>query len=156
MTFPPLPAPFDGVAPTLIDPSGTMRVWLTDPPGMLDQAAMGAPFTTQLAHWLTHDASAAMQAAYGSDARYTFLHEWRGITTYTTDARLDIIGWGRKLGMKHIERIDIVLAPDAGTLFRMAAQGGSLAMTVIGVKCGIADSIEGALASTKLKPRSAA
>ena len=151
--FPPLPAPFDTTAPTLVDPSGTMRVWLTDPPGMLDQAAVGARFSTELARWLTQDASAAMTAAYPADARYAFVHDWRGIATYTTEARLDIIGWGRKLGMKHIERIDIVLAPDAGTFFRMAVQGGALAMTVIGVKCAVAASVDAALASSPLAPR---
>jgi hypothetical protein len=152
IAFPPLPAPFDTTAPTLVDPSGTLRVWLTDPPGMLDQMAIGCPVTTEVAHWLVHVAGGAMVAAYAPDARYTFLHEWRGVTTYTTEARLGIINWGRGLGLKRVERIDIVLAQDAGTLFRMAVQGGAMTMSVLGVKCALVDDVDATINATNLRP----
>jgi len=38
--------------PHLVDPSGTLAVWFTEPPGMVVQFARRGPCTVELAEWL--------------------------------------------------------------------------------------------------------
>jgi len=81
--------------PHLVDPTETFRVWITDPPGMLDSLTDGATFSAELANWLVGEATDAM-LAYGRSRnvdRFIFVHDWRGARAYDTAARLRIIGW---------------------------------------------------------------
>lgn len=139
--------------PHLVDPTGTFRVWLTDPPGMLDSLAAGSTFSSELAQWLTGEATDAMiehGQSLGVD-RFVFVHDWRGARAYDTAARLRIISWGRRL-VRQIERIDIALADDAPALFRMAVAGGTMAMSVLGVPCRVAKSLDEAVKAAGIRP----
>lgn len=129
------------------------RVWITDPPGMLDSLTDGATFSAELANWLVGEATDAM-LAYGQSQgidRFIFVHDWRGARAYDTAARLRIIGWGRRL-VRQIERIDIALADDAPALFRMAVAGGTMAMSVLGIPCKVRKSLDEAVAKTGVRP----
>jgi hypothetical protein len=139
--------------PHLVDPTGALEVWLTEPAGMLDHAAPGTVFTAKLATWLTGEATDAMLelAAKRGDERFTFVHDWRGVTSHESAARIKVIDWGRRLG-RRIRRIDIALASDASPLFRMAVAGGTMAMSVVGIPCFSWRTIDEAVARAKVRP----
>jgi hypothetical protein len=147
-----LPPAFQGKA-HLVDPTGALKVWITDPPGMLDHLVEGSTFTAEAANWLVTEATDAMMA-YGKSRgveRFVFVHDWRGGRAHDSSARLRIIGWGRRL-VRQIERIDIAIAEDAPALFRMAVFGGTMAMSVLGVKCEVHTSIDEAVAAARVLP----
>ncbi len=148
--MPALPAPFDG-PPSLTDPSGKLKVWLTAPAGMVDQLSDGCTYTAAMAHWLVGPATDAMLAlgARTGVERFRFVHDWRGVASYESDARIAVINWGRTLGRGRIERIAILIAPDSGTLFRMAVHAGTTAMAVLGIHCTIEEDIGAALVGLK-------
>lgn len=112
---------------------------------------VASKLTSSAASWLSGEATDAMFSKGGAGARYRFIHDWREIKSYDTDARLKLIDWGRRLA-RNIARIDVILPPDAPALVRMAVSGGTMTLTMLGIPCFVRATIEEALSGIDIRP----
>ncbi|GAB5543163.1 MAG: hypothetical protein RLO52_27945 [Sandaracinaceae bacterium] len=130
--------------------SAGARVWVVEPLGLVSE--LFGHVTMADARLLSHTASDAALALHEGGEGLRFMHDWRGIETYESGARRELVDWGRRLGRDRMAQIDILMAP-SNRLVRMGITVGVTAMAVLGVPIAIHESVEAMHAAGSRKRR---
>lgn len=114
---------------------GPLRLWLTEPLGMVTQLDAGAHASLGLARLIAGPATEALfrLREQAGGRRLRFVHDWRGLTSYESGARQVLTEWALRLGATGIERVDILLGPSPPSFVRMGTTVGQAALAVAGV-----------------------
>ena len=131
------PRRFAKFAPDLVhEPSG-MRVWLTEPLGILTQLTEQTAADFEMAKFLSGPVSDRLFALRTtSDQQVLFFHEWSAMTGYGKGVRKEMTDWGLRI-RKDIERIVVSLGPEAPSLVKMGVNVAASALTLAGIRLSL-------------------
>jgi len=144
-------APVFDVPASLEHPSGP-RVWFVEPLGVITQ--LGRPLRADMdaARFLTDEMDPALRALRDDPSqRMIFVHDWRLLEGYSTDARKHLTNWG--LGLRReIEALIVVLGEGTSPMARMGINVAASALRLAGIDMRIEDGVEEVVASLNLRP----
>ncbi|AUX24959.1 hypothetical protein SOCEGT47_055000 [Sorangium cellulosum] len=138
--------------PHLVDGSGSVGVWLTQPAGMLVQLLRETVTTGDIARFISHDAYQRLVGVMRPDERAFFLYDMALMVRYETEARVILTQWGLNV-RDRIEHIVIRPPPEMNKLGRMGIQTIAAAMSLARVPIDIVDDLEPFLRARNLRPR---
>jgi hypothetical protein len=143
-------APFEGVAPTLVERNLGVYIWfLADPDGWIVRYNPGATLTAAMAGYVSNDAAAVLQERFPT-SRYTFVQDFSGLVGYETGARKIYVDWGTRI-RDRIERT-ILVPPPMNPMMKMGVSAGILALRLAGVTIETQATVELAIARYRLQP----
>lgn len=138
--------------PHLIDPSGDVAVWITEPAGMLVQLMHETAATVEMARFISQEAFSRLVGVLGPDERAYFIYDMALMVKYDSEARMILTQWGVAV-RDRIEHIVVRPPPEMNKLGRMGIQTIAAAMSLVGVKLDVVDDIEPFLRARNLRPR---
>lgn len=139
--------------PHLLHPSGALGVWFTDPAGMVTQFRLPVAGTVELASFIARLGYAALLELRGRrPTRLSFVHDLTLMTGYDTEARHVMTLWGLEI-REQIERVVVVRSREADQWLKFAIDGSGSALVGRGVRFDAVETLEEALALTKLTPQ---
>lgn len=128
------PPTFEGLPPSAAFSVGPLRLWLTLPLGMVTQFEPNAHLSVSLSRLIAGPATDALLGLYQQSPRpMRFLHDWRNLMTYDSEARLILTDWGLRLGAERVLRVDMLLGARTPSFVRMGAAVGQAALAVAGM-----------------------
>ena len=144
---------FLNIPPAMVhEPSG-MRVWLTDPPGVVTQITRESNVTLDVARFITGPVTRALtQLPRAPGQRYVFLHEWTRFRSYDPDARDELARWAAEL-RGEVGLMLFVISKEASSMVRMGIKVGAMTLKLAGIDSELVDSIDPALAAHGIRPR---
>ncbi len=141
---------FDAVQPHMVDPTGNVRTWFTEPAGMLNRLAAGTFIDVDVAVHISTAVNAAMRTRFAKAARFYYIHEFPGASGYSTHARQILTNWGVEVASS-IERL-VCVPPPMNNVFKMGISTAAMTLRTVGVEIEVVDSLDGVLARYKLRP----
>jgi hypothetical protein len=125
---------FEGLAERSALRVGPLRLWLTQPLGMVTQLEPGAHASASLAQVVAGAANSALLGLYRREpGPMFFAHDWRNLASYESEARRVLTEWALGLGAARIARVDILLDATTSSFVRMGTAVGQAALAVGGV-----------------------
>jgi hypothetical protein len=145
-----LPA-FDA-PPHLTSGHGALAIWLVEPMGMLTQLRRPTHMTPELAEFISELAySALLEICDDNRQPLTFVHDFSLLTGYDSEARRILTMWGLRI-TKRIERVVVIQPPIHSELARLGIHAAASALSLVGVRFEIVDSIVEPLEKYALRP----
>lgn len=143
--------PVFDVPPSLEHVSG-LRAWFVEPVGVITQIARPLRADMEAARFLTDEMDPALRALRGdSSRRMIFVHDWRLLEGYSTDARKHLTNWG--LGLRReIESLVVVLGEGTSPMARMGINVAASALRLAGIDMSIEDGVDQVVARLGLRP----
>ncbi|XYH94571.1 hypothetical protein ACMHYB_43080 [Sorangium sp. So ce1128] len=138
--------------PHLLDDSGSVGVWITQPAGMLVQLVRETVATGEIARFISVDAYQKLVSVMRPGERAFFIYDMALMVRYETEARVILTQWGLSV-RDRIEHIVVRPPPEMNKLGRMGIQTIAAAMSLAGVQLDIVDDIEPFLRERNLRPR---
>jgi hypothetical protein len=128
------PPTFEGLSPSAAFGVGPLRLWLTHPLGMATQFAPNAHLSVSLSRLIAGPATEALLALHRKEPRpLRFVHDWRNLMSYDSEARLVLTEWALSLGSSRVLRVDVLLGPRTPSFVRMGTAVGQAALAVAGM-----------------------
>lgn len=132
--------------PTLEHPRGLLKVWLFDKQATIVDQVLSPVFSEEVASFLTTQVEVELRGRYSSRGRkVTFVHDWRGVTSYESKAREQLIDWGRAW-LKDSEHVTVCISDKASPFVRIAAVTGVGALRMVRMPIELAFDLDKALA----------
>ncbi|WP_165374357.1 MULTISPECIES: hypothetical protein [Sorangium] len=138
--------------PHLLDDSGSVGVWITQPAGMVVQLLRETAATGELARFISVDAYQKLVGVMRPGERAYFIYDMALMVRYETEARVILTQWGLSV-RDRIEHIVVRPPPEMNKLGRMGIQTIAAAMSLAGVQLDIMDDLEPFLRERNLRPR---
>ena len=135
------------------DASG-LRVWFTDPPGLVTQITDATEISTAMAGFIAgpvNDALITLPRAPGQ--QLILLHEWTRFRSYEPAARDILTEWAMSL-RDEIALMLFVIAKEATPMVRMGIKVGTMTLKLAGIDSELVDTIHPALTARGIRPRS--
>lgn len=144
---------FVNVPPAMVhEPSG-LRVWLTEPPGLVTQITREPHVTLDVARFLSGPVTEALMALPRAPGqRFVFLHEWTRFRSYEPEARDELTQWVMNL-KDQLGLMLFVISKEASSMVRMGIKVGTMTLKLAGIDSELVDSIDPALAAHGIRPR---
>lgn len=118
----------DAAAPAMVAPGGGIEVWFTEPLGIYTKLRV-THFSTTESSFLAGEVTNRLRAL--GPPPYVFVHDWSGLLTYDSKARVAMTNWGFTL-RKKMRCVRIFPGVDVPSLVRMGLTVGCSALTVAG------------------------
>ncbi len=135
------------------DASG-LRVWFTDPPGLVTQITDTTEISTAMAEFIAGPVSEALARLPRTPGqRLIFLHEWTHFRSYEPAAREILTEWAMSL-RDEIGLMLFVISKEANSMVRMGIKVGTMTLKLAGIDSELVDTIHPALAARGIRPRS--
>lgn len=131
---------FAGREPHLVHAPSGFRVWLTEPTGMLTQVGEQASVGEEVARFLAETAYARVLARRRGSEPLLFLHDWRRLAAYSSQARSVMTTWALAV-RADAARISVALAPQA-KIVRMGVSVAAVSLQLVGFELEVLDSLE--------------
>ncbi|WP_437973679.1 hypothetical protein WMF11_33740 [Sorangium sp. So ce295] len=138
--------------PHLLDDTGSIGVWITQPAGMVVQLLRETVATGEAARFISVDAYQKLVGVMRPGERAFFIYDMGLMVRYESEARVILTQWGLNVRDK-IEHIVVRPPPEMNKLGRMGIQTIGAAMSLAGVQLDIVDDIEPFLREQNLRPR---
>ncbi|MBK8261731.1 MAG: hypothetical protein IPK80_10370 [Nannocystis sp.] len=144
---------FADVAPALVhEPSG-LRVWFTEPPGLVTQITREAHITVDVARFLAGPVTDVLRSLpRKTGQRFVFVHEWTRFRSYEPEARDELTSWAMSL-KQEIGMMLFVISKEASSMVRMGIKVGTMTLKLAGIDSELVESIDPALATHGIRPR---
>lgn len=144
-------APVFDVPASLEHPSG-LRVWFVEPVGVITQIARPLRADMDAARFLTDEMDPALRALREDPThRMIFVHDWRLLEGYSTDARKHLTNWG--LGLRRdIEALVVVLGDGTSPMARMGINVAASALRLAGIDMSIEEGVGPVVKRLGLRP----
>lgn len=144
---------FSAVAPAFDDERSGLRVWFTDPPGMVTQMTREAEITLAMAEFLAGPVTEALRKLPREPSqRLVFVHEWTRFRSYEPAARDALTAWALSL-KGDIGLMLFVIDKQASSMVRMGIKVGTMTLKLAGIDSQLVDSLDPALAAHGIRPR---
>lgn len=127
-------AAFTGT-PHLVDPSQTVAVWFTDPPGAVVQFVRRAPCTVPLAQWMATSARARLVERFASSASLVFVLDLSLMDGRDPLARPIIVECAREFASR--ARARVVPPRDASRVYLAGIHVAASVARVFGIEVSI-------------------
>ncbi|AUX45839.1 hypothetical protein SOCE26_073350 [Sorangium cellulosum] len=138
--------------PHLLDDSGCVGVWITQPAGMMVQLLQETVATAEVARFISVTAYQKLVNVMRPRERAFFIYDMALMVRYETEARVILTQWGLKV-RERIEHIVVRPPPEMNKLGRMGIQTIAAAMSLAGVPFDIVEDVEPFLLERNLRPR---
>ncbi len=145
---------FPNTPPAMVHDASGLRVWFTDPPGLVTQITDSTEISTAMAEFIAgpvNDELAKLPRAPGQ--RLIFLHEWTHFRSYEPAAREILTEWAMSL-RDEIGLMLFVISKEANSMVRMGIKVGTMTLKLAGIDSELVDTIHPALAARGIRPRS--
>jgi hypothetical protein len=144
------PVPFSP-RPDVLDPSGEIAIWYTDPPGLIMQLTRPAHVTLDGVKWLVGPGHQMMEERFPGVTAFITVLDLRRMTSRDYAARTLILD--RSFARRDRFRQSYVLLPEnAGPIYRTSAQAGVTLLRVMGFPVEVAASLDDAVRKGCLQP----
>ena len=124
------------VPPHLLDPSHTVAVWFTEPPGAVIQFTRPAVGTVALAEWLVGPAQAQLVRRFPDDCPLVFVLDLGLMTSRDPVARPILTGAARAL-KERVTRSVLVAPVEASSIYLASLKASISLLRVFGVTVSI-------------------
>lgn len=141
--------PTRGSAPAHVDPASGASVWFLDPPVVVTRPKTAA-IDRPLARYLVDALQTQTAERYGRSDGWWMLHDWSNATTYTREAREELMEWALRNTNRRV-RIGIV-RPRSGPLLEHAVAMAQATLTLARYPLVITPSLEDGLRLAALEP----
>lgn len=135
-------------SPHLMDPSQTLAVWFTDPPGAVLQFVRRAPCTVPLAQWMATSARARLVERFASSAALVFVLDLTLMDGRDPLARPIIVECAREFSSRACAKV--VPPRDASRVYLAGIHVAASVARVFGLDVSIESTPEAALRALKM------
>jgi hypothetical protein len=138
------------VPPHVIDESGAVAAWFTEPPGVVLQFIRPARGTTELAKWVVGPAYNQLVRRFPDGYELRIVLDMRQMTGRAATARAVLIDHG-KLVSQRLGRVIILPSVHMGAVYLKVVETTALMLRAFGVRIEIEQSLERALAKQDVR-----
>lgn len=140
-------------APPHLEHAGVLRVWFTEPIGVVTQIVHPVHADMEMARFFTDQMDPRLRELGGQPTPdFTFVHAWQHLSGYDTPCRRHLTDWG--LGLRdHIRSLVVVLGDDTSSLARMGVNVAFSALRLAGIDARLASDIDEVVTRLELRPR---
>ena len=143
-------SPAFAVPPHLLDDSGAIAVWFTDPPGAVLQFTRPERGTTELAKWLCGDGYEQLLRRFPDGEKLRFVLDMRQMTGRAATARSVLIEHG-KLVAQRVGPVIILPSMHLGPFYVTVVEGTALMLRAFGLRIDVDHSLERALSKQEMR-----
>jgi hypothetical protein len=122
--------------PHMLDPTRSIAVWFTDPPGMVAQLVRRAPFTVTLAQWLAVPACTRLLKRFPGDEPLAFVLDLTQMDGREPEVRALIVEAARGFASR-VERAVVVPPGNAGRVYLASLQAAASLARVFGLTVSV-------------------
>lgn len=123
-------------APHLLDPSRTLAVWFTDPPGIFVQFARRAPCTVPLAQWMAGPLCTSVAKKYPGEGPLVFVLDLTHMQGRDPASRQMIVDAGRTFASR-LRRTVIVPPADASRVYIASLSAAASLARLVGLTVSV-------------------
>jgi hypothetical protein len=127
--------------PHLLDPSRTLAVWFTDPPGMVVQFARSAPCTLPVAQWLAGPARESLLNRFPGNGPLVFVLDLTHMNGRDPQVRALILEAARPLASR-AQRCVVVPPENASRVYLASVRAAASLARVFGLTVSVESSSE--------------
>jgi hypothetical protein len=128
--------PFEGTPPDFETEDG-LRIWLTQPLGMVTQVDSGRKLSERMTSVMIGPAYDRLHRIAGDDHPFFFIHDFADIDSFEPVARNALVMWPRSIGRANIGKMIVRLSPETSAVFQMTVRLGASAIAMAGFDVGI-------------------
>ena len=144
------PVPFSS-RPDVLDPTGEIAAWYTDPPGAIVQLARPIHLSFERVKWLLGPGHRMLEERFPDAHAFITVLDLRRMTSRDVAARA--LMQDRCLSRRARFRHSYVLLPEsAGPVYRMSVQTGVTLLRVMGFPVDVTATLEDAIRKGGLRP----
>jgi len=137
----------------MVHEASGMRVWFTEPPGMVTQLTDTAEISVAMAEFIAGPVNAALSKLPRSPGQtLLFLHEWTHFRSYEPAARELLTEWAMSL-RGDVGLMLFVISKEASSMVRMGIKVGTMTLKLAGIDSELVDSIQPALTARGIRAR---
>jgi hypothetical protein len=135
---------FSGV-PHIVDPSGAIAVYWTDPPGALLQVVQATRGTSEMAHWLVTDGLDLLLNRFPSVDNLLLVIDMRRMTGRSAMARSILMNASGGPAAERIGQIVMLPSVHMGPAYVAVIEATAVALRLIGYRVAVEHDLEEAL-----------
>lgn len=143
--------PAFAVAPHVIDPSGAIAAWWTDPPGALMQFARAGRGTTEMAEWLVGPGFDLLLSRFPGASDLRVVLDMRQMTGRSATARSLLLQRGRNVA-GHIGHVVLLPSVHLGAAYVKIVEATALMLRMGGLRVDVELGLERVIAEHGLRP----
>ena len=144
------PVPFHS-RPDMIDPTGEIAAWYTDPPGVIMQLMRPTHLSVERVKWLLGPGHRMLEERFPDAREFITVLDLRRMTSRDVAARTLLLD--RSLARRELFHQSYVLLPEsAGPIYRTSAQAGVTLLRVMGFPVEVTPSLDDAVRKASLRP----
>jgi hypothetical protein len=144
------PSPAFSVPPHVIDESGAIAGWFTEPPGVVLQFTRPTRGTNELSKWLVGPGYDLLVRRFPEACELRVVLDMRQMTGRSATARAVLIEHA-KLVSQRLGRVIILPSVHLGAFYVKVVEATALALRAFGVRIEVEHSLERALARQELR-----
>jgi hypothetical protein len=145
--------PVFATAPHVVDPSGVIAAWFTDPPGVLMQFARPSRGTTEMAEWLVGPGFDLLMARFPGARELRIVLDMRSMTGRSATAR-SLLLQRAKTVHDHVAHVVILPSQLLGPAYVKIVEGTALMLRLAGLRVDVEHEIERVVTRYRLRPAS--
>jgi hypothetical protein len=130
--------------PHLVDPSGALGVYWTDPPGVLVQFIRPARGTTELAEWLTSEGLELLIARFPVDQELRLILDMRQMVGRSASAR-SLLMRASKTSRSRVQHVVLLPSVHLGATYAKVIEASAVVLRMLGYRVHVEHDLERAL-----------
>jgi hypothetical protein len=141
--------PFDA-RPDVIDPTGTVAAWYTDPPGVIIQFTRPTRGTTELARWVVGPGNDALWRRFRDGSKVILVFDLSLMDGRDAEARA-LLHESARVNKERVARTIVIPPKGASSAYLSALRVATLLLKIIGFRVEIESSITYVIAECHMK-----
>lgn len=135
---------FSGV-PHIVDPSGAIAVYWTDPPGALVQVVQATRGTSEMAHWLVTEGLDLLLSRFPGVDNLQLVIDMRRMTGRSAMARSILMGASGGTAAERIGHVVLLPSVHMGPAYVKVIEATAVALRLIGYRVDVEHDLDEAL-----------
>jgi hypothetical protein len=145
--------PAFATAPHVIDPSGVIAAWWTEPPGVLMQFARPSRGTTEMAEWLVGPGFDLLLGRFPGARELRVVLDMRAMTGRSATARALMLQRAKTVH-DHVAHVVLLPSQQLGPAYVKIVEGTAMMLRLAGLRVDVEHGLERVVARYRLRPAS--